>query len=54
MHFGLSCVAACVGRRSGGLASLAVNAGEMHRALGYPGTNHAMPSCCDVEWTRVA
>lgn len=26
-----------------------LNAGELHRRLGgYPGTNHQMPSCCQV------
>lgn len=28
-----------------------VNSGELHRKLGgYPGKNHAMPSCCNVMW----
>lgn len=32
-----------------GAESLEVNSGEMHRAMGgYPGSNHQMPSCCDV------
>ncbi len=26
-----------------------INAGELHRSLGgYPGVDHAMPSCCNV------
>jgi hypothetical protein len=26
-----------------------INAGNLHRELGgYPGTKHAMPSCCDA------
>jgi len=32
-----------------GRAHAEVNAGELHRSVGgYPGTNHAMPSCCNV------
>lgn len=32
-----------------GRASVRVNAGDLHiRVGGYPGTNHAMPTCCDV------
>lgn len=35
--------------RERGANLLEVNSGEMHRALGgYPGSNHQMPSCCDV------
>jgi hypothetical protein len=30
-----------------GMTVLQLNAGEIHRALGgYPGRNHAMPTCC--------
>lgn len=32
-----------------GLTDLEVNSGALHRELGgYPGSNHQMPSCCDV------
>ena len=32
-----------------GAPSVEINSGELHRKVGgYPGANHAMPSCCNV------
>ncbi|MBG6118522.1 hypothetical protein FB595_106176 [Sphingobium sp. AEW010] len=32
-----------------GLQHVEINSGELHRKLGgYPGSNHQMPSCCQV------
>jgi len=35
--------------KSRGAASIDINSGELHRAVGgYPGPTHAMPNCCQV------
>lgn len=35
--------------KSRGAASIEINSGELHRAVGgYPGTGHSMPNCCQV------